>query len=165
MCDACSTSTKFKSAPGTRERMAELDKRTQDRILEFGQEITGVSADPMFYYTSGRSVFDLPELYLTGNLPYNTAGFMLNHLNRLERDGRIDIASLADGQEHWLDGFGCAFKFVEVDAYECEMFGATNIAGPHVPAYQVIWPDAQGRWPEDPEYAYGAGAQPIHAKR
>jgi hypothetical protein len=167
MCDNCSNDPKFTSKPGTKERMAELDARTHELILEHGHQITGVIPEegkPGFFYTVGRSVFDRPELLLTGNLPSRQAMNILNSIAFMENEDKIVIADLADGEPVRLEGFGCDLRFVPVNAYECEMFGATRLAAdPDIEAYQVIWPDAAGLWPEDEDYAYGPDAQPVHA--
>lgn len=167
MCDTCSDDPRFASKPGTKERMAELDARTHELILEHGHQITGVMPDDEragFFYTVGRSVFDRPELLLTGNLPPRQGMNILNSIAFMENDGKIVIADLADGKPVRLEGFGCDLRFVRVNAYDCEMFGATNLAADlDIEAYQVIWPDAAGRWPEDSDYAYGPEAQPVHA--
>ena len=163
MCDVCSTSSKWKSAPNTPERHAEVDAQTHQFILKYGHQVTGVISDPCFFYTVGRAVFDKPELLLTGDIESNLAMSILNTIADMENKGQIDIASFADGEPVALDPFDCLLRFVTVNPIECEMFGATNISGPDLTAYQVLWPDAQGRWPDDPDFSYGPSAQPVRA--
>lgn len=173
MCDMCGTSDtegKYQSAPNTPERMAEIQEQEKERILEFGHQINGIEADPMFYYTSGRCVFDRPELLLTGNLPPETASYILNTLGDMDSAKVLDLAALASdslalAEPYDFGGapFGCAFKFIRIDPIRAEMFGATNIGGPFIAAIQILWPDAEGRWPDDPDFAYGSDAQPIHS--
>lgn len=163
MCDACGDNPDFKSEPGTPERIAEIHARTDQLIMDHGHQITGVMSDPMFFYTVGRSVMDHPELLITGNLPEAAAAGILNTLASMENDGLIDILALANGEPAKIDGFDAMLKFQRIDPIEAEMFGATRIAGNDWPSVQVIWPDEDGRWPDNPEFSYGPEAQPVHS--
>lgn len=162
MCDQCSDDPKWTTPPGTPEGADELARRTRDLITQFGHQVTGVLGDPAFFYTVGRSVYGHAELLLTGNLPAGQAGDILNSVAALENEGTIDILELAEAaQPTQLPGFDCLLRLQRVDPDACEMYGAIQLSGPDVAAVQVVWPDASGRWPEDPDFSYGPGAQPV----
>jgi hypothetical protein len=52
---------------------------------------------------------------------------------------------------------------VRCDPDASEMYGATRLGGEDLEAYQVVWPDKEGHFPDEPEYD-SRYAQPIFAR-
>lgn len=167
MCDAC-TNEGFNSPPDSPERMEELRRRTEQRVLQYGHEVVGVYPGPdddprYFYYTVGRSASRRPELLLTGALPPNAAMIILNDIAAQDRAGKIDLVALADlGQPVEIENFDARLKFIWADPEDAEMFQAINYGGPGgIRAIQVLWPDPQGRFPDNPDFDY-TDTQTLH---
>lgn len=170
MCSVCGndeTNDKYESEPGTPERMEEVRKEQLATIMERGHQIIGIiGTEVAWFYTVGRAAFDQarPELLLTGNLPQQAAMHILNDLADQDAEGKINLIALAEaGVPTRVENFDCDLKFTVVDPDVCEMYQAINIAGgaDNMTAVQVIWPDEEGRWPDDPDFAYGPDAEPV----
>lgn len=170
MCSVCGndeTNDQYESEPGTPERVEEIRQQQLATIMEVGHQIIGIiDTDPGWFYTVGRAVFDQarPELLLTGNLPQRAAMGILNDLAAQDTEGKIDLVALAEaGVPTRVENFDCDLKFVVVDPDVCEMYQAINLAGgaDKMTAIQVVWPDDEGRWPDNPDFAYGPTAEPV----
>lgn len=168
MCDTCSSADGYKSAPGSPERIAEIQERTNERILKYGHEVRYIfpndpEDDHCFAYTIGRSVFDQIELLITGNLPATVMQSILNDIAKEDAEGNLNVAHLAATRgEAKIPNFLVPFRFIWADPVASEMTGATTISGEDIPAIQVLWPDQDGHFPDDPEFNYGT--QKIFAK-
>lgn len=166
MCDVCGESPKWKSAPGTEERLKELDKKLQHDILQFGHQVRFIfpdeeNDDPQFWYSVGRCVFDKAEFLITGPLPTDVGHFMVNQIARMVDAGEVELADGAEiPADTLLSGHSC--RLVRCDPREGGMFGAIEIGGDDIEAYQVVWPDTNGHFPGDPQYDTRF-AQPVHA--
>lgn len=162
MCDYCGrgeSESRWKTPPATPERIAEVKEWQRQTILDVGHTITFVGP---FAYSIGRSLFGYPELLVTGALPPEIAGYMINTVADLESAGMIDLRSLVGARPVELDGFDCELRFNRVHAVVAEMRGAVAISGPDVDAIQIVWPDPQGLWPEQVGFVYGQDAQPVY---
>ena len=146
-----------------------LDQKTIETILEYGHQVVMVfptEEEPgtCFAYTVGRSMRDLPELLMAGNLPPNVMGKILNDAVRLHEEGTCVIE---DGYEYppntLLQG-GFTARVVEVDPRASEMFQAINVMGENIRALQIVWPDKNGCFPDDPGWSLPHDAQPIRPK-
>lgn len=172
MCDMCGSGQNedtFTSAPGTPERAEELRQRTKERIMEHGHEVRYIyggdgPTDVPFFYSVGRSVFERPEILITGGLEVRQGQMILNRIANLDRQGEIDLVEFANhGQPVRVDPFLCDFKFIWCDPAAAEMTGAQVMANDeYVASVQLIWPDAAGRWPDEEGYEYGPDAQPLY---
>lgn len=176
MCDVCSTDTKWKTPPNSDARIKEVNALEEQKVLDHGHQLTGVGASddtPSFTYTFGRSIIDKPELLMIGLDPMQM-GRVLNGICAQEDEGKIDVLALAtDEPVTGLLGDGdVPVRLRRINAYDAEMFSATNMGGKDVVAVQVIWPDAHGNWPDGPfhpthpthnwHYGNGFEQQPVH---
>ena len=173
MCAVCGDNPgdegRYTSEAGTPERLKEVVEEQRQAIMDHGHQIIGITdVNPGFFYTVGRAAFDpdRPELLLTGNFSNRAAMNMLNDLANQDTAGKINLVELAaTGVPTRVENFNCDLKFLRVDPTKCEMFQAITIAGGEdkMIAIQVVWPDSEGHWPDDPEFLYGPGAQPVGA--
>lgn len=128
-----------------------LDKyllKLNNIIDEFGIAVQGVGVMPTeddpdtipFAYTVGRTRKGFPELLIHG-LPMQTAQILLNDLHKREIEFK---------HEEILDDLLRDYPVMIVDVtkkHECNM--AINIYGDLVTVQQVVFPDAENRWPWD----------------
>lgn len=102
-----------------------------------------------FWYSIGRSVVGKPEILVTGPLPAEVGGWMVNEVARLydENPTRFTPGTTIE-PDVLLSGF--PVKVVAVDnPVEAEMFGATRWFGDDLAAIQIVWPDKEGNFPGD----------------
>lgn len=172
MCDNCTPreGSGWTSEPNTRERFAEIREKQVEDIMRVGHQVVFVYPDAGddgagFFYTAGRCVFEKPELLLTGSLEPQAGQEILNAIAQLEDQGKIDIDNLATGNPCQIEGFDSELRFIACDPERAEMNAALELAGEGpMEAYQVIWPDEYGKWPEDPGFYYGPSAQPLYPR-
>lgn len=169
MCDVCGDgeeSGEWASEAGTVERMREVLKVRDDHIFECGHSVLGIFDDETgtrFFYSVGRSVYGNEEFLITGPLPPKVATFMINRIAQLVDSGEIKLDPTEVNEIETgvlLEGFPCRIVLVG-DPRSAQMFQALNIT-PDLQAYQIIWPDLDGNWPDDLGYDERF-AQPIHA--
>ena len=157
----CLTCGKHVSAhPDKREYLA---KREMEAIIEHGHQVRVVFPDEsggyMFAYSIGRSLKERPEILVTGALPPPMLGYIVNRVAELDDERGI---AAGDVLNDVLEGYPVRLVAV-ADMEQAEMFGVTaNFGTDDTFALQVLWPDAEGRFPGEPEYAYG-DKQPVFA--
>jgi hypothetical protein len=115
--------------------------------------------EPGFGYTVGLFGLGHPELVVTG-LDHHVSHGLLNRVARMVVDGR----NLVPG-EVIQDDTGQDIVTVEVLPNPAEVLFSANrfYERPDefsVPAFQLTWADAAGRFPWDPRYAYDRERQP-----
>jgi uncharacterized protein DUF4262 len=107
--------------------------------------------EALFSYTIGlRQTFAHPELILVGE--WSSAHPILNGVGELVREG----ARFAPGDtsDDVLEGYPARFGAVcEQCREECLTWASWAAGGEAFEALQLILPDAEGRWPDDPDYA------------
>lgn len=146
------------------DKIEVLAKMEMETIIEHGHEVRVIFPDEpgpgMFAYSVGRSVKDRPELLVTGNLPPEVLGHIINRV--AEIDDETPLVAGVDLDEV-LDGF--RVRLVEVrDMDEAEMFGVTTHFGTEeTSALQILWPDADGRFPGEEGFGYTPEQQPVYA--
>lgn len=132
------------------------DRRMLGLVEKFGFAVQGVFPDtnsgggePGFCYTVGLAAQRLPELILFG-LPPTVAQSLLNDLGSRMRAGTTQVAA---GDTVWGLVRGYPVRLVEVtDSREHLTISNRFAGGPSaVAALQVVFPDAQGRWPWESE--------------
>jgi hypothetical protein len=143
------------------DKMNFLAKREMELIIEQGHQVQlifpheGDEGVP-FAYSVGRSVKDRPELLVTGPLPGNMLGYIVNRVAELDDENEI---SAGDELDDVLSGY--PVRIVEVANLDhAEMFGVTQ----HfmdATALQILWPDKEGRFPGDEGYTTN---QPVYDK-
>lgn len=146
------------------DKMDFLAKHTMETIIQKGHQVMVIFgndpvAEPGFFYTVGRTVKDRPELLLTGSLPAEVGSYILNRVADLD-----DESPISAGQEldEVLDGY--PVRVVQVrDLKEAAMYRVVdNFGTDDTTALQILWPDAEGRFPGEQGYIYG-DAQPVYA--
>lgn len=112
-----------------------------------------------FAYTVGRSLADRPELFVSGNLHPQLAMTLLNDAARWHEEGNLE---LKHGGETGLLLPNYVVRIVACDPWAAEMSGATTMSDAEnkIEAYQLLWPDQRGRFPDNPNY--DAGKQPQY---
>lgn len=151
MCEVCEGKTSIE----------ELHKKMVDTIMEKGHQVIGVpDGKPQFAYSIGRGLFDKPEFVVRGALSVELMMHMINAACRLQDDGEVVKDGHIFEPEKILGGF--PVKVVKVDPKKSEMFQAINLFGEDIEALQLVWPDKQGNWPDEPAYD-SRFAQPIDA--
>lgn len=120
-------------------------------VAEHGWAVQGVGSEPSVAYTVGLAKKSVPEIMLMG-LPMEVAHAILNTVARQLTGGTL---SLKEGVniDGVFEGFPAQFReltFVESDRH---MPVACIVAGYTVPAWQLLWPDENGRFPGDPGVA------------
>ena len=124
--------------------------------------VPGDEEGPGFGFTVGlHHSFEHPELILFG-LELDLVGDVLNELG-----GRIARGGIFDTEEpppQVLAGHECVFRDVALEHYD-EYLGYGNwFYRRPFPAIQLVWSDAQGRFPGNPEFpAELAQRQPVLA--
>jgi hypothetical protein len=109
-----------------------------------------------FAYTIGLSAAGLPELVIAG-LPAENAAVILNaaartHLTRQFQPGEV----IGDAAQVPL--------FV-IAAPHAEIQQARNLYGDEVSALQLVWPDENGHYPDEPGWTMPPDAQPLYGPR
>ncbi|ELP6118914.1 hypothetical protein QTV43_000027 [Vibrio vulnificus] len=158
------------------KQMSSLEARDQqiDRdIKEFGLSIAvvGCGVDIPFFYTCGCSIKELPEIFLSGDLPKPVMGTLLNLIPQYLEQNREEILGsnpYNSPQEIELGAFledimgvDQPFKLValDVNSYEFkEVYCYQSIAAAErhnvtvKSAYQVYWVDKQGVMCDQPDF-------------
>ena len=130
-------------------------ERTWETIERHGWQVTAVLGSrtfPPYAYTVGLSLRDLPELVITG-LTAEVAGGILNDHARLVASGEWVPEPEGSG--------GGRFRVIEVTKPGERLAVADNVNGGPVPAYQLVWPSPDGRYPGDPGYDEITWRQPL----
>lgn len=106
--------------------------------------------DACFTYTIGLTIsFDHPELILVGEWQY--AHQIINAAGELIRDGQR--FQRGDRSTEVLDGLEVRFDSVsDTKGAELLTWAKWALRGRPLSALQLVLPDPQGRWPEDPDY-------------
>jgi hypothetical protein len=139
------------------------EKLTHD-VREFGWHVIGIPDDdvgPGFVYSIGLTeTFGHPEIGIFG-LPTETQHAIVNTIGDLIRDGNT-FADLDESGEV-LNDFNVFFRQVEKKQY-AEYFGYALwfYQGENFEVLQCFWPDAQQRYPWNPEASESfARRQPL----
>lgn len=147
------------------DKLEWLRKHETEIILKEGHQVRyifpGRDSDPSdrpFAYSVGRTLFDRPELFVVGGLDYPIAAHIINEA--AERDY---AEPLMHGQ--YLEGVvNFPLKVIECDPEAADMSGALRIAaGKPFEAFQLLWPDPAGVYPDEPGYTTGL-PQPMYPK-
>lgn len=124
------------------------------KIEEHGwmvQAVMGLPDQPdvlSFCYTAGLALKGLPELYLIG-LPIELGGAILNETAQQMVDTTVPVTN---GQVLDL-AYSTQFRVHgPIDAGQAEMFLAKRINEGSFVAMQVMWPDTEGRFPDEEGY-------------
>jgi len=134
-------------------------ERVQTIVAEHGwmiQAVGGSETEPGFCYTVGLSDYDHPEFIMFG-LPFETAAHLLNDLGERVRGA----VKFSDGVivDDLLQNYP-VYLMAVIDPTE-HLSVARKYAGGTVPALQVVWPDAEGRFPWDPGYPTEYKVMPV----
>lgn len=126
--------------------------------------------DVPFAYTFGRVMKSHPELLVTGLDP-QTGGVLLNVLSEYEYEHPIDPDDLPIElpTNVVIAGFPCRIDLANPIASEMTQAmalwkamkrdaGISDQGNEWVPSVQLIWPDEEGRFPDEPGFV---GVQPI----
>jgi hypothetical protein len=120
-------------------------------IARYGWAIQGVfpgDDTPGFTYTVGMAAHGLPDVIVFG-LPMDIAHPFLNQVClRMKEEGPLPLDTNLDDVANGLPTQFVAVPREEADKY---MF-ATRRRHADYTAIQMVWPDAKGKFPWDPEF-------------
>ncbi len=126
----------------TDQEVAEYQARIGEVIKKYGWMVQGVfptgPADLGFAYTIGLTEAGLPELIISGTYD-NQAKNLLNSAARQHASNEFAHGDTVDGIAN--------VPFRAIDAPEAPINIAHQRYGSRVRAVQLVWPDANGRWP------------------
>lgn len=134
----------------------------EEMIAEHGQAVLGIFADtarglPAINYSIGLQDLGLPEIVVTG-VHSNSAVPIINEIAgwlKLKGSAPADRELLPDGL------LSHPARFRELSAAEIEhnlcfaVHRSDQIGRDPPQAFQIIYQDPDGRWPEDPGYSCG----------
>lgn len=138
-----------------------IAKKQMDDIIAKGHQVMCIfpteesiaegGASHYFFYTVGRTVKERPELLLTGPLDNRVAGWVLNEAARMD-----DTEPFTPGMEIPANVLLNQYpvRIVEANPEAAEMNQALDLFGDDVTALQIIWPDMEGRFPGEPDFAF-----------
>lgn len=144
------------------------DQKVINDIAQFGWHLVMVNADeegPGFVYSVGfLHTLGHPEVVMFG-LDGNLMGTVINNMGRQIREGR-NFAELGLFED-LLEGYAC--RLIEVhESHQRVYLGYAMWHCRHVGragslrALQCLWPDRQGRFPDEPEcHPQVASLQPV----
>lgn len=131
-------------------------------ITDFGWAVQGVERDrihPPWAYTVGLTLYEQPELVLTG-MPLRRACGLLNevaaHVMHAE-------APTPGDQIPWQGG--PLMEIVEVAEPSAHLVIAVEMFGTDLRALQILHADDRGHWPWDVGYRGVRGGQPVLGER
>lgn len=134
-------------------------------ISTYGHEIrvvfpTAEEPGHVFGYTIGRTAFDYPELLITGPLQPDHIGGLLNTIAEIPDlvTGRVLTTEELNGQ---LGPYPAKLMTV-TDLAAAQMFGVLKLFPEGASALQVLWPDAEGRFPDEDGYDLPVDLQPVY---
>ncbi|MGD0189705.1 MAG: DUF4262 domain-containing protein [Rhizomicrobium sp.] len=145
-------------------RADRLGAAVRSNITRHGQHVMSVTegsgpCDGDFVYTVGNHGAGMPELLITGKISRSFAP-VLNHLGKLQRDRGFgfrdgEIVSLGGKHPVHMVDAGEAGR-TQRALFVASFYGTCDFA-----LLQVICPDSEGRWPDDPACAEGFSSQRI----
>jgi hypothetical protein len=138
--------------------MDEGDKKLLDDIKTYGWHILKVFDEngemPDFAYSVGAyHSFNQPEIILCG-LELDDMHKIINEVVEAMKAGKQILADTP--YPDFLDGYDCVFRPVKKSHYE-EYLGYANwfYKGEDFPALQCFWPDRNGHYPWEENFAQG----------
>lgn len=162
MCDVCD----LRAQGFTQEQaQAMVEQNMIDTIHLYGISLTGVpDAEPPFVYSAGRTLLDLPELYMTGYARIDQLAGTINRVHAAQIDDGIHIHE-GDRLDGMFPGTDFPLAITQVDPSRSGMTQTLELfrdLPTVVRAWQLVWPDNDGRFPWDDGYDPVKFEQPIH---
>lgn len=132
------------------DRIDAYRQRIASLVAEHGHMIQGVMTDPPFAYTAGLyRTHALPEIVVMGLAP-QIAHTILNDVARQMKAGGLTPLGGVDFDEVFA-GAPARFRLLGAREVDEHLAIAAAVNGrDDFPAWQLIWPDPQGRFPGDP---------------
>ena len=136
--------------------------QTEEHVRKFGQSIITTKGESnghtvTFSYTVGLADVGLPEVIVFG-LPGDVACSILNDVAAHARAGTLRFDAPMDN----FCNLPVVLKQVAAPLVADYIIQANARAGRDLPAVQLVWPDAQGKFPwEDGADARMAAKQPV----
>lgn len=112
-------------------------------VEEHGVAIQGVFGEENFAYTVGLAGQGLPEFIIFG-LPHEVAATLLNLVAAHAKEAPIETGirnDILEGYPAWLLPVNDSSEYLTVAALYADVDS--------VAAYQIVFPDMEGRWPWD----------------
>lgn len=138
----------------------EYELKVLERIAANGFTYIGVfdpeGKDPTFVYSLGNTERGWPELILIGNMNMRTTEALLNQIQEVWQGENKPVLGDIPNMIVFQDGTEHPLRLVEVDAAATIKQYAYQVQHfyPDVPHrfVQVLWPDKNGRFPNDAQY-------------
>jgi len=144
------------------EFVRRLKAHFEDAILShgFGVQYVGAvtSEQRPFAYTVGRTLYQKPELLVSGPFPAEHRHRILTKAVRMDEEGGVLVNQPILGvRENEVPLFA-----IKVAPWRPPMSSALAMFG-QIEALQLLWPDDNGRFPGDPECSLTPGLQVVFA--
>jgi len=132
-------------------------QKTRENIEEFGVSIVGTQHEisigtiQMTYSIGITETLNKPELIIFG-IPTKHAQTFINMYMQMLRDGKEFKAGVE--YPDFASGFMTRLKEISRDSYMdhlCQAYEFNIQNNNDIKAMQFIFPDKEGKWPEDPE--------------
>jgi len=136
----------------------DVDQQQIDHIKEFGLSVIGTEEIvdgfriPLTYSIGITSTLGKPEVVVYG-LPTKHAHIFINMYYARIKAGEMLIPGV-EYDDFAADGFKLQFKEITRESYASSLIQAkyyNDSRNIELKAYQLIYPDADGNWPWDPE--------------
>lgn len=142
--------------------LSEFRKNQEDLIAKHGYTLVGVfdpeGKEPTFAYSIGLTAFAWPEVIFFGNIrPDFIEAILTDLINHWRADGKVTLGDIDDIIVDY------PLRVIEVATDPALEYAAqvTNYFEPkQIRFVQVLWPDKQGVFPNEPGYD-NERAQPI----
>lgn len=161
MCTICDAVAKGATRA---EAFAQAEQDMLDTIHLHGLSLTGVvDAEPPFVYSAGRTLQNLPELFMVGYAEIPQFAGIINNVHEAQTTEGLHVH---DGDV--LDGFlgrGYQLAVRRADPVKAEMNATLHLfrdSGLEVQAFQLVWPDIEGRFPWDDGWDSERWVQPLY---
>lgn len=148
-----------------RARRTHLDDRRDAMIAEYGHMVMMIfptqesladgSQTPQFWYSVGRCLQNKPEFLVTGPISQDAGYWIVNEAARLYDAGKLGLGDRPAGE--FLENY--PVRIIEADPHAAQMNMAYEVYMDNAPAgpfeaWQIIWPDLDGRWPGDEGFSF-----------
>ena len=101
-------------------------------------------------------MFERPELLVTGGLDPQVGQYIINEAARRDLETPLEAGQMLEGVINF------PLKVIACAPEAAQMFGATKFGA--IAALQLLWPDVEGNYPDEPDYNHKQMPQPMHPK-
>ena len=135
----------------------------KNHIDKYGWSIVGVLGEddiPGWAYTIGLTELNHPEIVMSG-LPHETMHTILNDIgiSIKKKDLRLEDEMLLEG--FISNGYTLKIRKIDTEKYEERVQQAFRYYDRAIEAFQIMWPDKEGRFPDEENFT-GKHVQEVY---